>query len=57
MTAVSAWRKSSFSSGQGQCVEVRWAGGVRDSKNPAGPSLVVDITGLVRAAKAAESAR
>lgn len=38
------WRKSSFSTGQGNCVEVADLGGgqhaVRDSKNPAGPVLV-----------------
>jgi hypothetical protein len=33
------WRKSSWSTTQGQCVEVAWPGpvvGVRDSKNRAG---------------------
>jgi hypothetical protein len=38
------WRKSSYSSGNGQCVEVALTQGVmaiRDSKNPAGPALVV----------------
>ena len=37
------WHKSSYSSASGQCVEVApVAGGiaVRDSKNPAGPSLI-----------------
>lgn len=37
------WRKSSYSSGEGQCVEVAVIGGAvatRDSKNPAGPALV-----------------
>jgi len=42
--AQAAWRKSSYSGGAGNCVEI--AGnlpgtvGVRDSKNPAGPVLV-----------------
>lgn len=42
--ASAAWRKSSYSGSQGNCVEV--AGGlpsavaVRDSKNPGGPALV-----------------
>ncbi|MER5970988.1 DUF397 domain-containing protein [Streptomyces sp. NPDC002055] len=40
-----AWRKSSFSGGNNNCVEwARAAGGgcyVRDSKNPAGPALLV----------------
>lgn len=38
------WRKASASDGQGQCVEVAYQGGVygvRDSKNPSGPALVV----------------
>jgi hypothetical protein len=38
------WRKSSYSSGNGQCIEVALAQGVmaiRDSKDPAGPALVV----------------
>jgi len=36
------WKKSSFSEGGGECVEVAMVEGgvlVRDSKNPAGPSL------------------
>jgi uncharacterized protein DUF397 len=35
------WRKSSRSVSQGACVEVTYAGLVRDSKNPAGPALAV----------------
>ncbi|WP_454197024.1 DUF397 domain-containing protein [Nocardia sp. Marseille-Q1738] len=39
------WFKSSRSSSQKECVEVAWldAGhvGVRDSKNPTGPALVI----------------
>lgn len=37
------WRKSSRSSGTGQCVEVAYVSGhaaTRDSKNPDGPVLV-----------------
>lgn len=37
------WRKSSYSSGNGQCVEVAFfnaAVAMRDSKNPTGPALV-----------------
>lgn len=38
------WFKSSSSSGKEACVEVAWLGGghvgVRDSKNPAGPTLM-----------------
>jgi Domain of unknown function (DUF397) len=36
------WRKSSYSGGNGDCVEVGWpadAVAVRDSKNPDGPRL------------------
>lgn len=40
------WRKSSYSSGQGNCVEVSTGHpgdvAVRDSKDQAGPELVVD---------------
>lgn len=40
-----AWRKSSYSDtqGVGNCVEVTFGGivAVRDSKNPAGPILIV----------------
>ena len=39
------WRKSSYTGGQGNCVEVAWDGdgdggvAVRDSKDPGGPVL------------------
>ncbi|MFD5034455.1 DUF397 domain-containing protein [Streptomyces sp. NPDC058220] len=53
------WRTSSYSSGNGQCVEVRddfpGAVPVRDSKIPAGPRLVFDAdawTSFVTAVKA-----
>jgi hypothetical protein len=45
------WRKSS-SSGDTNCVELANWGAVRDSKNPTGPSLVVDAAHLVAAIKA-----
>ena len=42
--ASAAWRKSSYSGGAGNCVEIAGglpgAVGVRDSKDPAGPALV-----------------
>lgn len=47
------WRKSSYSSGQGgACVELAFAGAVRDSKNPTGPVLMVgDVSTFLRAVK------
>ncbi|GAA3799900.1 DUF397 domain-containing protein [Sphaerisporangium flaviroseum] len=43
------WRKSSFSADQGNCVEVAsnlpGVVGVRDSKNPGGPSLACTPSG------------
>lgn len=35
------WRKSSFSGGDANCVEVAFGAGVRDSKNPDGGHLAV----------------
>ncbi len=40
------WRKSSYSSGNGQCVDVAQmpeAIAVRDSKDPAGPKLIFTL--------------
>jgi hypothetical protein len=48
---VSGWRKASFSSSGGDCVELAAAGAVRDSKNPAGPVLRADLHRLVAAVK------
>lgn len=43
------WRKSSFSSNGTDCVEVASdRAAVRDSKNPHGPVLSVDLRGLLR---------
>ncbi|WP_327676266.1 DUF397 domain-containing protein [Kitasatospora sp. NBC_00458] len=41
--ARAAWRKSSYSNGQGGCIEVDDSrpGAVRDSKDPHGPALVL----------------
>lgn len=44
------WRKSSFSGATGDCLEVT-PGAVRDSKNPDGPTLRVDLRSLVTYAK------
>lgn len=47
---MSAWRKSSYSGTNSECVELT-AGAVRDSKNPSGPVLRVDVTALVAAVR------
>jgi hypothetical protein len=48
------WRKSSRSTGSDDCVEVALfgSGAVRDSKNPDGPTLSVDLTATLSAIKA-----
>jgi hypothetical protein len=47
------WRKSSASDGQDSCVELAHTRtAVRDSKNPTGPALTVELTTLVTAVKA-----
>lgn len=41
------WRKSSYSSGDGECVEIGWresSVAVRDSKYPTGPALSFPAT-------------
>ena len=48
---VTRWRKSSRSEGANTCVEVR-LDAIRDSKNPTGPALSVDLTGMVTVVKA-----
>lgn len=46
------WRKARRSANEGNCVELAAQGAVRDSKNPTGPVLSVDIAALVAAVKA-----
>lgn len=49
------WRKSSFSSDGGECVELTWSDGqafARDSKNPSGSLVPVDLPALVGTVKA-----
>lgn len=41
------WRKSTRSQDQGDCVELGHVGLVRDSKNPNGPTLRVNLRALV----------
>lgn len=52
---VFSWRKSSSSGQTGDCVELGMArtetSAVRDSKNPAGPVLRVDLRTLIAFAK------
>jgi hypothetical protein len=47
------WRKSSKSNTGANCVEVRHdLAAVRDSKNPDGPALTVDLTRLLSTVRA-----
>lgn len=46
-----AWRTSSRSAEEANCVELSNIGAVRDSKNPAGGMLRVDLTCLIAAVK------
>lgn len=53
MDRTVTWRKSRRSAGDdGNCVELANVGAVRDSKNPSGPMLRVDLSTLTGAAKA-----
>lgn len=51
------WKKSSFSGQETDCVELAYVSGsptrrlVRDSKNPDGPFLVVEMQALLNAMK------
>jgi hypothetical protein len=52
MSVERRWRKSSRSQSTSNCVEVaNTLDRIRDSKNPGGPTLRVDVTALVRAVK------
>lgn len=44
MEENATWRKSTRSGSQSNCVEVAAYGAVRDSKNPDGPVLRVDLS-------------
>ena len=45
------WRKAFRSGAQSNCVELANTGAVRDSKNPAGPTLAADLPILLSAIK------
>lgn len=51
------WKRASRSEGANNCVELHPDGAVRDSKNPDGPILEVELGGLVSAVKAGRLAR
>jgi hypothetical protein len=52
------WRKSSRSGTGGNCVELAATlDRVRDSKNPTGPTLQVDLTAFLADAKSGEITR
>ena len=61
--ANAAWRKSSYSGGNGACVEVAVVPGVvamRDSKDPSGPALVFspgEFAAFIRAIAGGEFGR
>jgi hypothetical protein len=46
------WRTSSFSGNSGNCVQVRKdLAALRDSKRPTGPTLSVNLSGMLAAIK------
>ncbi|SDZ27433.1 protein of unknown function [Saccharopolyspora shandongensis] len=52
MNAKTTWRKSSYSANAGTCVELASSlDRIRDSKDPQGPTLRVDVAGFVQAVK------
>lgn len=55
--APGVWRKSSRSAQETDCIELAWAGAVRDSKNLRGPALAVDLVPLLAAVKAGQLER
>lgn len=50
MTVPHRWRKSSYSGQEGACIELSHTlDTIRDSKNPAGPTLHADVRQLLEA--------
>jgi len=45
------WHKSTYSNDQSACVEVAHPFAVRDSKNPGGPVLRVDLAAMLSAVR------
>lgn len=45
------WRKASRSGSESNCIELAGTGAVRDSKNPAGPTLKINLHDLLAAVK------
>jgi hypothetical protein len=45
------WKKAGRSAGTSNCVELANNGGVRDSKNPHGPIVMIDLGPLLSAIK------
>ncbi|GAB3438857.1 DUF397 domain-containing protein [Actinophytocola sediminis] len=46
------WRSSSYSGTDGNCVQIRGdLAAIRDSKNPTGPNLSINLPNLVTAVK------
>jgi Domain of unknown function (DUF397) len=45
------WRKSSYSGEAGGCVELAYEGAIRDSKDPGGPMLRIELSGLLGSVK------
>jgi hypothetical protein len=57
-TRASRWRKSSHSDGHDTCVEVHHdLTAVRDSKNTAGPVLMVNVPALISAIRGGQFGR
>lgn len=53
--STARWRKSTYSGGNnGACIELANIGAIRDSKNPTGATLLVDLVQLLAATKSGQ---